>query len=374
MSRHPRKYRILITAGGTGGHIYPALAMGEFLRQHHDMEVLFVGTLRHMERRLVPEAGFAYEGVPMMGFRRKGGLWGNILLPFMVIRSLFMAWRILSRFSPDAVMGTGGYASFPCVYAATYKGIPTLIHESNAHAGMAHRWLARRVSKICVSYENMERYFSPKKLIYTGTPLRSSLYQLPGVSSARAHFKLDAKKSTLLVWGGSLGARSINEAILASKESWKAPSFSLQLLWITGASYYEEMVEGWGSSRGSWGCILSYVKDMAYAYALADVVLARAGALSIAELVCVCKPSVLVPSPHVVEDHQRKNAEALAEEGAAYCLPDNQLRAHLFPKIWALMRDKEAQLRMKAALQRRKLKRKPAARIAEELLVLISKN
>ncbi|MES2726053.1 MAG: undecaprenyldiphospho-muramoylpentapeptide beta-N-acetylglucosaminyltransferase [Bacteroidota bacterium] len=335
------KLKIIISAGGTGGHIYPAIAVAQALekRLNHEVEFLFVGASDRMEMEKVPKAGYKIEGLWISGLQRRI-TYKNILFPFKVVSSLWKSLSIIRKFKPDAVIGFGGFASSAMLYAATIKNLPTLIHEQNSYAGITNKILKDRVRKICVAYDNMDKFFPANKLIKTGNPIRQDLLD---VSNKRAQaidfFKLDTTKKTVLVIGGSLGARTINESIFEGIE--KLKEANVNLIWQTGKSFTKAE-----SISGATFNVQQFIYEMDLAYAAADIVISRAGALSIAELAQVARPVILVPSPNVAEDHQTKNAMALVNKNAAVLVKDIDARKQLITETLSLINnsDKQAEL------------------------------
>ncbi len=327
----------MISGGGTGGHIYPAISIAQSLQEMlQEVEILFVGAKGKMEMTKVPEAGFNIVGLGISGIQRSLSP-SNLLFPFKVINSLAAAFKLIAKFKPDAVIGVGGYASGPLLYAATMKKIPTLIQEQNSYAGLTNKLLATRVDKICVAHEGMEKYFPEKKLIVTGNPVRKTILLRESLhEEAHRFFGLDPDKKTILVVGGSLGARSINEMILNGYEQLADSPY--QVLWQTGGYYFEEMKRR-VPKKVDTIVLKDFVREMNFAYALADVVISRAGALSIAELMLTGKASVLVPSPNVAEDHQTINAMALVERDAAILVKDAEGMQQLIPTVMELVED-----------------------------------
>lgn len=331
----------MISGGGTGGHIFPAISIAQALQEMlQHVDILFVGAKGKMEMEKVPKAGFKIEGLWISGIQRK--LSGqNLLFPAKLISSLLGASRLIKEFNPDVVVGVGGYASGPLLYVATKKGIPTLIQEQNSYAGLTNKLLAKSVNKICVAHDGMEKYFPKEKLVVTGNPVRKSIKLNPNrLEEAYKHFELSSEKPILLVVGGSLGARSVNEFILDGLEKLKEKD--VQLIWQCGGFYYEEMKQ---RAEGKGGVVLlkDFIFQMDFAYGIADVVISRAGALSIAELMLTGKPSILVPSPNVAEDHQTINALALVEKEAAEMIKDSEAMDKLIEEAIALLNDKERQ-------------------------------
>lgn len=350
MAENTSTYRIIISGGGTGGHIYPAVAIANALKATlPSVDILFVGANGKMEMEKVPKAGYKIIGLDIAGLQRKLSL-KNLLLPFKIIKSLSQASKVLADFKPHIAVGVGGYASGPLLFMAARKGVPTLIQEQNSYAGITNKLLSKEAKKICVAYPNMTAYFPAQKVVFTGNPVRkdiqgADLLKLPG----SVHFKLSTEKKTILVIGGSLGARTINESILAGLEKIKAAGY--QLIWQTGKAYYEKAMEsykahpmsnGWGDFK-----IFDFIYEMNLAYGAADIVVSRAGALSISELCLVGKPVILVPSPNVAEDHQTKNAMALVNKKAAVLVKDDEAKELLIDKILEVLENEplKAELR-----------------------------
>lgn len=331
----------MISGGGTGGHIYPAISIAQALKESlQQVEILFVGAKGKMEMEKVPKAGFKIEGLWISGIQRR--LSGqNLLFPAKLISSLLGASRLIKKFNPDVVVGVGGYASGPLLYVATKKGIPTLIQEQNSYAGLTNKLLAKSVDKICVAHGGMEKYFPKEKLVVTGNPVRQSILLNPNrKEEAYQYFDLSSDKPILLVVGGSLGARSVNEVILAGLE--KLEEKGIQLIWQCGGYYYHEMMQRSKGRRGK-GVLKDFIFQMDFAYSIADVVISRAGALSIAELMLTGKPAILVPSPNVAEDHQTINALALTDNEAAEMVKDSEAMDKLIDEAVALLNDKKRQ-------------------------------
>ena len=327
MTGNSLKLRVIISGGGTGGHIYPAIAIANALQEiNSDIEILFVGAEGRMEMQKVPEAGYKIIGLPITGIHRRLTL-KNLCFPIKLFNSIQKAKKILRDFKPQVVVGVGGFASGPLLYAATRAGIPALIQEQNGYAGLANKWLADKVQKICVAYENMDQYFPKEKIIMTGNPVRNDLISVVSRrEEALSFFQLDPTRPVVLVIGGSLGARTINQSILDHLDLMVEQG--IQLIWQTGKFYYQEVKKQLGDGHKDIK-VLEFINEMSLAYAIADVVISRAGALSIAELCLVQKPVILVPSPNVAEDHQTKNAQALVEREAAILVTDLQARDNL---------------------------------------------
>ncbi|MBN1821476.1 MAG: undecaprenyldiphospho-muramoylpentapeptide beta-N-acetylglucosaminyltransferase [Prolixibacteraceae bacterium] len=361
--------RIIISAGGTGGHIFPALAVaGEIKERFPDLEILFVGALGKMEMEKVPAAGFKIVGLPVMGFPRKPGLkWFKFLK--MLMQSNKRAKQIIKEFKPDLAAGFGGFASGPVLRIAAKKGIPAIIQEQNSYAGITNKLLSKKVKKICVSYENMERFFPKEKLVFTGNPVRKNLTgKLPGKDISSEFFNLNKKDKVILIIGGSLGARSINNAVLNNLE--KIRKSDVKIIWQTGAIYYDEMVQKTKKNKPSNLFIHKFLQQMDMAYDVADIIISRAGAGTISELCLVGKPVILVPSPNVAEDHQTKNAKALESQNAAILINDKDIHDQLFDEAFVLIGNEE---RLKDLSENIKKLAKPDAtkRIVEEMIGLI---
>jgi UDP-N-acetylglucosamine--N-acetylmuramyl-(pentapeptide) pyrophosphoryl-undecaprenol N-acetylglucosamine transferase len=314
-------YRIMISGGGTGGHIYPAIAIAKAWKEKHpESEILFVGAEGKMEMQKVPEAGFKIEGLPIAGLQRSLSL-SNLSFPFKLFRSLKISKKLLQDFGPNAVVGVGGYASGPLLFEAQRKGIPTLIQEQNSYAGLTNKLLAKRAKKICVAFPGMEKFFPKDRILYTGNPVRKDILQLDGKKEgALVHFELDPKRKVILVLGGSLGARTINQAVLAEMKAIEESGY--QMLWQCGKFYYKEMANKVILSGLKHIHVHEFIREMDLAYAAADMVVSRAGALSVSELSLVGKPVIFIPSPNVAEDHQTKNAMAYVTANAALLLKD----------------------------------------------------
>lgn len=328
MTRTPQPYRLIISGGGTGGHVFPAIAIANaFKERHPDAEILFVGAEGKMEMTRVPEAGYKIIGLKITGIKRSLSL-SNVWLPFKLIMSILKARRIVREFKPHLAIGTGGYASGPLMWAATRYGVPALLQEQNSYAGLTNKQLAGKVKKICVAYPGMESYFPKEKLVLTGNPVRKDILQLEHKKeNACRHFGLDPAVKTLLVLGGSGGARTINESILAGLDKFMAAG--IQMIWQTGKVYFPAVKSQTDGREMKRIHVYDFLKEMDLAYAAAHVVVSRAGALSISELCLAKKPVVLIPSPNVAEDHQTKNATALVKENAAVMIADKDAVANL---------------------------------------------
>lgn len=364
--------KVIISGGGTGGHIYPAIAIANALKEMvPEVDILFVGAEGRMEMEKVPEAGYPIKGLWISGFQRSLSL-KNLLFPFKLIHSMLAARKIVKEFLPDVVVGVGGYASGPILKAAQNQGVPTVIQEQNSYAGVTNKLLAENASVVCVAYEGMEAYFPQDKIVFTGNPVRKDILNLDGKrEEAVAFFKLDPRKKTILVIGGSLGARTINESI---DEGFDAIiRKDIQLIWQTGKTYYETALKTDNRHQTKLVRIYDFIKRMDLAYAVADVVISRAGALSISELSLVHKPAILVPSPNVAEDHQTKNALSLVNKEAALMVRDHESVGKLVEKAISLLQDER--LKEGLLLNISKLGRPNAAKdIAKEVLKAANKS
>lgn len=329
-------HKILISGGGTGGHIFPAVSIADEIRRREpDADIRFVGALGRMEMERVPAAGYPIEGLPVAGFDRKR-LWRNIPVLFKLWKSMRKARRIVRDFAPDIAIGVGGYASGPVLKAAQRRDVPTLIQEQNSYPGVTNKLLAKKAGAICVAYPDMERYFPADRIITTGNPIRHALLECK-LTQAEAKRKLgfDPEKPLVVALGGSLGARTINESIEASLPM--LAEKGIDLLWQTGKLYADECAPKAAPYPNVKA--MAFVDDMGAAYAAADLVVARAGAGTISEIEALGRPSILIPSPNVAEDHQRHNAEALATRDAAVMILDADARQRLSDAIAALIND-----------------------------------
>lgn len=335
--------KVILSGGGTGGHIFPAVAIANEIKKlvpHAD--ILFVGALGKMEMEKVPNAGYKIIGVQIAGLQRKLTL-ANLKLPFLLIKSLLKTRKIISDFKPDVVVGTGGYASGPLLRAATGKGIPALIQEQNSYAGITNKILSKKASKICVAYEGMEKFFPKEKIILTGNPVRQDLRDVKNHrTEALNFFKLSPNKKVILVIGGSLGARTINETMGAGLQ--KLVDNNIQLIWQTGKTYYTTAQQQVENYKNDHIYALEFISRMDLAYAAADIVISRAGASSVSELCNIGMPSILVPSPNVAEDHQTKNAMALVNKQAALLVKDNEAQQTLIQTAVALINNTAQQV------------------------------
>jgi len=335
-----KPYRLIISGGGTGGHIFPAIAIAnEFKERYPDAQILFVGAKGKMEMKRVPDAGYKIIGLWISGLQRRL-TWQNILFPVKVAVGILRANSIINKIKPHLVVGTGGYASGPMMMAATRRGIPALIQEQNSFAGMANKRVADRASCICVAYEGMEKYFPAQKIKLTGNPVRKDILSVPAKrDEAFNHFGLDRNTKTLLIVGGSLGARTINESIIEGVE--KLVDAKVQVIWQTGKGYFDLYRQRIESINTRKFIIKDFIKEMDLAYAAADVVISRSGALAVSELCVAQKPVILVPSPNVAEDHQSKNAQALVDRQAAVLVTDAEAKAKLVDEALKLLFDEQ---------------------------------
>lgn len=334
--------KIILSGGGTGGHIYPAVSVAEELkRQFGDqVELLFIGAEGKMEMERIPALGYRIEGLPVAGLQRKFTL-KNLLLPFKVLRSLNKARKIIRNFKPDIVVGFGGYASAPVLWSAQRMGIRTVIQEQNSYAGLTNKILSKRAEKICVAYDKMDRFFPSDKIVMTGNPLRGNFTNIePKSDDAYQYFGLDKHKPTLLVTGGSLGTKTLNSAIMRHIDRIISEQ-QFQVIWQTG-KYYEPQINEQLTGRNLpniWRG--AFIERMDYAYSIADVVIARAGACTVSELSLVGKATIFVPSPNVAEDHQTKNAQALSSKDAALLIPDSEAIERAIPVAEELLKSSD---------------------------------
>jgi len=337
--------RIIISGGGTGGHIFPAIAIANALKKlDPGVQLLFVGAKGRMEMEKVPAAGYKIIGLDIQGIQRKS-VWKNVMFPVKLLLSVRKSLEIIRDFKPDAVVGVGGYASGPLLYAASLKGIPYLIQEQNSYAGITNKWLGKKAKKICVAFDGMETFFPFDRILKTGNPIRKESVNIAGKHmQALELYKLSAFKKTILVTGGSLGARTLNNSILAGLD--KIIAADVQVIWQTGKFYYKGIIEKLGENYHPDIKIVEFLNRMDLAYAAADIIISRAGAGTIAELCVVKKPVILVPSPNVAEDHQTKNALALVQEDAAVFVADRDAEANLVNKALELLNDKELQKKL----------------------------
>lgn len=361
--------RIIIAGGGTGGHIFPALAIaGALKKMDSSIEILFVGAKGKMEMEKIPQAGYSIKGLDIAGFDRSS-LIKNMGLPWKLIKSFWQVNKVLRQFNPDAVLGVGGYSSFPVLRMAQYKGIPTFLHEANSYAGKSNQLLAKKVDCVFAGVNGLDRFFPSEKVFYTGNPVRSVITQLlPAQDLGRQHFQLAANQPTLLVVGGSLGARSINEAVKNGLALLLAQG--VQVIWQTGKPFAAEAENACKEKKGVWTG--AFIHQMEMAYAAADLIIARAGAMTVAEIAVVAKPAIFVPFPHAAEDHQTANAMQLVNRQAGLMITDQDAAKKLIPTVIELCQDEEK--RKKMIEQIRPLGIRDAAdRVAVEMLKRLDK-
>ena len=370
MNRQKHK-RIIISGGGTGGHIFPAVSIANALRRiDPSVEILFVGAEGRMEMEKVPAAGYKIVGLPVAGFYRKLTL-KNIGVIVKLLKSLAKAKKIIKDFEPDVVVGVGGYASGPILRQAGKQGIPTLIQEQNSYAGVTNKLLAKKASAICVAYDGMEKYFPADKIIKTGNPVRMNYDSIRNLrDEALEYFKLKKTRPVVLILGGSLGAGTINTSL--SQNIKKLVDSDCQWLWQTGKNYYENVNTLVSLVFSENISVHGFIDRMDYAYAAADIIVSRAGAGTISELCLVGKPVILIPSPNVAEDHQTKNAKALSDRGAAVFIPDKQAVATLVDEALKLVKDEERKLILSENILKM-ADRDSDMRIAEEVIKLTGK-
>ena len=336
MTKNQKHIKAIISGGGTGGHIFPALSIANEIKSRYpDADILFVGAKGRMEMEKIPANGYPIEPLWISGINRKK-MWKNIAFPFKLISSIWKARKIIKRFKPDVVIGTGGFASGPVLYVAQQKGIPTFIQEQNSYPGITNKLLAKKARKIYTAYDGLERFFEANKIVKTGNPIRQDLQHLHiDKNAALKHFGLSAGKKTILSIGGSLGAHPLNEAVANIVEKLKEKDY--QIIWQTGKNDYEQ----YKHLNDNGIKVVPFINNMPEAYAAADLIISRAGAGTISELSIIGKPVILVPSPYVAEDHQTKNARALAENNAAIFLPEKNLKDQLWQMINAVFGNKE---------------------------------
>ncbi|MBI5856131.1 MAG: undecaprenyldiphospho-muramoylpentapeptide beta-N-acetylglucosaminyltransferase [Sphingobacteriales bacterium] len=359
--------RVIIAGGGTGGHIFPAIAIANALKKiDSSIEILFVGAKGRMEMEKVPQAGYKIEGLDIAGFNRSS-LIKNIGLPLKLVKSLLQVRKIFKQFKPDAAIGVGGYSSYPVLRTAQAKGIPTFIHESNSFAGKSNKMLGKKATKIFTGTEGMEKFFPAEKIMVTGNPVRREIAETTVTrSEGIKFFSLDEAKKIVLVVGGSLGARSINETIDAGLD--ELLNNGLQLIWQTGKPYSAKAKERTIDRQGVW--VNDFIRQMEYAYAAADIVVARAGAMTVAELCVVKKPVLFVPYPFAAEDHQTVNAMQLVKRNAALMVKDSEVMKKVVPMITELAKNEAKQEELRKNIARLAIINADR-RIAEEIMKVI---
>ncbi len=362
------KLKFILSGGGTGGHIYPAIAIANELKlRFPDAEFLFVGAKDKMEMQKVPQAGFKIKGLWIAGLHRRL-TFQNIIFPVKLITSLLKARTIIANFKPDVVIGTGGFASGPLLQVAAIAGIPTVIQEQNSYPGITNKLLSKRANKICVAYENLERFFPKSKMILTGNPVRRDLIDIDSKrKEAMRYFNIDASKKTILILGGSLGARRVNQLI--AKEMVNFASHEVQVIWQCGKLYYEEYKQ---YNNNSTIRVVPFIDKMDLVYAVADIIISRAGASSVSELCIIGKPVIFIPSPNVAEDHQTKNAKAIADKGGAILIREAELDTRFTSEFDNLIKDESLQISLSENIK--KLAKVHATQdIVEEIIRLIKK-
>jgi UDP-N-acetylglucosamine--N-acetylmuramyl-(pentapeptide) pyrophosphoryl-undecaprenol N-acetylglucosamine transferase len=360
--------RIIIAGGGTGGHIFPAVAVANALKKlDPSVVILFVGAKGKMEMEKVPQAGYDIKGLDIAGLNRSS-LIKNIWLPFKIIKSFFQVRSIFKSFKPDAAFGVGGYSSYPVLRLAQAKGIPSFLHESNAFPGKSNLMLAKKATKVFVSVEGMEKYFPAEKIVVTGNPVRQAIANnTVDAASAKALFGLKPDALTVMAMGGSLGARSINEAV--DNSLYDLHNKGLQLIWQTGKLYVDQAKQASAGKTGIW--TNDFISAMENAYAAADIIISRSGAMSVAELCHAGKPAVLVPFPFAAEDHQTFNAKALSERNAAILIKDSEAKDRLMKEVLALADDPKKRTEMSVNIKKLAVKDadiKVASMILETLI------
>ncbi|WP_286756183.1 undecaprenyldiphospho-muramoylpentapeptide beta-N-acetylglucosaminyltransferase [Roseivirga sp. UBA838] len=364
-------YRLIISGGGTGGHVYPAIAIANaFKARFPEAEILFVGAKGKMEMQKVPEAGYTIKGLWISGLQRKLTL-DNLSFPLKVVDSLLKSKKIIKRFKPHAAVGVGGYASGPLLRMAVKHKIPAIVQEQNSYAGLTNKMLARKVQKICVAYPQMDRFFPAEKVVLTGNPVRKDITELTDKRDAGlSHFGLRADRPVLLALGGSLGARTLNDSMILNIQ--KLIDAQVQVLWQCGKFYHAEMQNKLSQvPQNDLVKLFEFLKEMDLAYAVADVVISRAGALSVSELSIAGKPTIFVPSPNVAEDHQTKNAQAMVENKAAVLVKDVEAREVLIDRAIELLKDEQKKAQLSKNI---KAMAKPNAanEIVDEIVKLIA--
>ncbi|MBK8956256.1 MAG: undecaprenyldiphospho-muramoylpentapeptide beta-N-acetylglucosaminyltransferase [Saprospiraceae bacterium] len=361
--------KVLISGGGTGGHVFPAIAIADALKEiSNDIEILFVGATGKLEMQKVPQAGYNIVGLPIRGLKRKLSL-DHLKWIFLLIISLIKAFQTIRRFKPDISVGVGGYASGPVLRISSWMGIPIVIQEQNSYPGITNKLLAKSADKIFVAFQGLEKYFPVAKILHTGNPVRKDLLKQTDRKEASNFFQLDPGKKTICVFGGSLGARAVNDAILGSMQM-ISDHHEWQWIWQYGSIYENTLNAALAEVPQNVKCF-AFIERMDLAYAAADLVISRAGALTLSELMVTGKPSILIPSPNVAEDHQSKNAAYLTEHHAAFMLSEKELSQRLWPLIEEILSDDEVLIRMKTKLK--EMARPKAAETIANQIVEIAK-
>ena len=346
-----KKLKVIISGGGTGGHIFPAIAIARAIeKQIKDVEFLFVGAEDRMEMEKVPSAGYKIIGLWISGLQRKLDK-RNFTFPFKVIHSIWKSKKIVKEFKPDLVIGTGGYASAPLIYVAAKRGVPSLIQEQNSYPGITNKILAKYVHRICVAYDKMERFFPSEKLIITGNPIREDILDFDThKEKAQKQFEIDKTKQTVLVVGGSLGALTINNAI--AENIHRIKDLGVNLIWQTGTSFQNKAQQYITDVNVKGINAYTFIKEMDLAYAAADIIISRAGAIAISELCCVSKPIILVPSPNVAENHQFKNAQSLVNKNAAILVEDANANCKLVDTLEDLIKNENLKISLSSKIKK----------------------
>ena len=362
-----KQHKFILSGGGTGGHIYPAIAIANELKlRFPDAEFLFVGAKDKMEMQKVPQAGYQIKGLWIAGLQRKISL-QNLMFAFKLVDSLLKSKKILKRFRPDVVIGTGGFASGPLLKMASLMGIPTVIQEQNSFPGITNKLLSKKADVICVAYENLERFFPKEKMVLSGNPVRQDLIDIESKrEEAIKHFNLDQNKKTLLVLGGSLGARRINQLI--EKELDKIGSQNVQIIWQCGKLYFED----YKKYNANNVQVVAFIERMDLVYAAADIIISRAGASSVSELCIVGKPVIFIPSPNVAEDHQTKNAKAVVDKKGALLLKESELDSEFSLVFEALLKDQGKQNQLSENIKQ--LAMPEATKVIADEIVKLIKN
>jgi len=360
------KYKFIVSGGGTGGHIFPALSIADGLRKHFpECEILFVGAEGKMEMEKVPAAGYRIVGLPVAGFHR-GEIWRNFAFIPKLIRSMLEAKKVVKAFRPDVVVGVGGYASGPILRVAASLGIPTVLQEQNSFAGVTNKILGRKAKKICVAYDKMERFFPAEKIVFTGNPIRKGLESItPSTAESKEFFNITTDQLVILVVGGSLGARTLNQSMLASLELIRKSD--VIIIWQTGKYYFEAIQKQLNKNPVPNIRLMEFIPRMDLAYSVADLVISRAGAGTISELCMVAAASILVPSPNVSEDHQTSNAMSLVEQDAAILVKDAVAVKELISDALALVNQREKCLKLS-----QNIKRLATPRATEDIVEVIA--
>jgi len=360
-----KKFKIIISGGGTGGHIFPAIAIAKQIEKNNRVEFLFVGAKKRMEMEKIPEAGYNIKGLWISGLQRRITI-KNLFFPIKILHSLFKSYLIIKSFNPDLVIGTGGFASGPILFMSSLRKIPSIIQEQNSYPGITNRILSTYVDKICVAYDNMSDFFPKKKIIFTGNPIRNNIIEVDKNDKQINDNKTN--KITVLVIGGSLGAKTINQAI--NERIGDLKKNNIKLIWQTGKSFYEEAKNAVSKINYVDSEVHSFIKNMHVVYSLSNIIISRAGAIAISELSCVGKPTILVPSPNVSENHQFKNAQSLVNKKAALIVEDIEANRKLVDTILKLVNDEGLQKEISKNIKKLEIK-DASVRISEVAMKLL---